>query len=112
MNADEFEKGIKNQQTQVVDVRTADEYAAGYIANAQNIDVTESNFLQKATKALDKKKVIYVYCRSGKRSMVAAQKLTDAGYKVVNLEGGIMGWIAAGKPITQYKQSATPSGKK
>ena len=44
--------------------------------------------------------------------MVAAQKLTDAGYKVVNLEGGIMGWIAAGKPITQYKQSATPSGKK
>lgn len=112
VNADEFEKGIKNQQTQVVDVRTADEYAAGYIANAQNIDVTESNFLQKATKALDKKKVIYVYCRSGKRSMVAAQKLTDAGYKVVNLEGGIMGWIAAGKPITQYKSAATPSGKK
>ena len=44
--------------------------------------------------------------------MVAAQKLTDAGYKVVNLEGGIMGWIAAGKPITQYKPAATPSGKK
>ena len=79
----------------------ADEYAGGFIAGALNIDVFDAQFIQKADKVLDKAKPVYVYCRSGKRSMSAARKLARAGYRVVNLEGGIMGWQAAGKAVVR-----------
>ena len=101
VNVNEFEKQIKNKHVQLVDVRTADEYAGGFIAGALNIDVFDAQFIQKADKVLDKAKPVYVYCRSGKRSMSAARKLARAGYRVVNLEGGIMGWQAAGKAVVR-----------
>ena len=101
VKADEFEKEIKDRHVQLVDVRTADEYAGGFIAGALNIDVFDGQFMQKADKALDKAKPVYVYCRSGKRSMSAARKLARAGYRVVTLEGGIMGWQAAGKAVVR-----------
>ena len=84
VKAGEFEKEIKDRHVQIVDVRTAD-----------------AQFIQKADKVLDKAKPVYVYCRSGKRSMSAARKLARAGYRVVNLEGGIMGWQAAGKAVVR-----------
>ena len=95
VKAGEFEKEIKDRHVQL------DEYAGGFIAGALNIDVFDGQFIQKADKALDKAKPVYVYCRSGKRSMSAARKLARAGYRVVNLEGGIMGWQAAGKAVVR-----------
>ena len=101
VNVNEFEKQIKNKHVQLVDVRTADEYAGGFIANAVNIDVFDTKFMQRAASILNKKEKVYVYCRSGKRSMTAARRLAGAGYKVVNLEGGIMAWNSAGKPVVR-----------
>lgn len=101
VNVNEFEKQIKNKHVQLVDVRTADEYAGGFIANAVNIDVFDTKFMQRAASILNKKEKVYVYCRSGKRSITAARSLAGAGYKVINLEGGIMAWNSAGKPVVR-----------
>ena len=91
IDAAQFAEIIKSDSVFLLDVRTADEYAAGHIANAKNIDVLKSDFKNKAS-ILPKGKQIAVYCRSGKRSLVAANILAKMGYKVINLRGGWMEW--------------------
>jgi rhodanese-related sulfurtransferase len=91
---EEFEKFLKsNAETQLVDVRRQEEFDAGHIEKAVLIDVLESGFLKKAESLLDKSRPVAVYCRSGKRSKDAAEKLTKAGYKVYDLDSGYLGWI-------------------
>lgn len=99
VTADEFENALRGGHVQLLDVRSAEEYAQGHIANAENIDVQQPDFIDKTQGKLDHANPVYVYCRSGKRSMLAAQKLVKAGFKVVNLRDGIVGWEAAGKPV-------------
>lgn len=103
VDAQQFEAAIKADSTQLVDVRTAAEYAEGHIAGAINIDVRLPQFADKAAAALDKARPAYVYCRSGHRSMKAARMLAAQGFTVVNLSGGILGWAAEGKPLTPRK---------
>lgn len=69
----------------VVDVRTAGEYNAGHVAGAVNIDV-ESVAFDSAIADLDPSQTYLVYCHSGRRSAIAAQKMSDAGLTV--LDGG------------------------
>lgn len=101
VDANQFENAIHANNVQLLDVRSANEYAEGHIAHAANIDALQNDFLAKAQRSLNKKKPAYVYCRSGKRSMMAANKLAKAGYKVINLRGGIMEWTDAGKPVNR-----------
>ena len=82
----------------VVDVRTPAEYKSGYIKGAQNIDMKSADFQTEAAK-LDKKKKIAVYCRSGKRSKIAANALADMGYMVIELNSGMLGWQNASMPV-------------
>lgn len=56
----------------LLDVRTADEYDEGHIANALNIDVKEDGFVEKVKSTIPSGKIVAVYCRSGKRSANAA----------------------------------------
>ena len=82
----------------LVDVRTPAEYKEGHLKGAINIDVKDSiNFMKKALEILPKDKTVMVYCRSGKRSAMAAGKLAAEGYFVFNLEGGYIAWTEAGK---------------
>lgn len=76
----------------MVDVRTAEEYDAGHIEGARNIDVLKDNFQTEAKTSIPKDKTVAVYCRSGKRSLKAAAILAKAGYHVVNLRGGWLEW--------------------
>ena len=98
--ATEFENIIKGDSVQLLDVRTPQEYAEGHIAGALNINVQSDDFQQVAEKELSKDSTILVYCRSGRRSMNAAEILTKLGYKVVNLKGGIIEWREDGFPVT------------
>lgn len=83
----------------VLDVRTPAEYAAGHIEGSRNIDFLGSDF-EKEINGLDKDRDILVYCRSGKRSRAAALALRKVGFKkVLDLEGGIKAWEAAGLPV-------------
>ncbi|MEE8339549.1 MAG: rhodanese-like domain-containing protein [Xanthomonadales bacterium] len=70
-----------------IDVRTMDEYNGGHVSAAVNIPYTE---ISEGIAALtgDKDTLIYVYCRSGRRSGIAKETLDDLGYtQVVNVGG-------------------------
>ncbi len=84
---------------QLLDVRTKEEWDEGHLKGAKLVTVTEDGFLEKAKAALDPKKAVVVYCRSGRRSAMAAQQLRAAGFTVYDLDGGITAWQAAGKPV-------------
>ncbi|MBO5187105.1 MAG: rhodanese-like domain-containing protein [Prevotella sp.] len=99
VSAEEFEQGIKADSVTVLDTRTAEEYAAGHINGAVNIDVLKNDFKSIATSTLPANRPVWVYCRSGRRSLTAAGILQKEGYKVVNLKGGIIEWEQKGKPV-------------
>ena len=85
---------------QVLDVRTKEEWDAGRLKGAIRVDFLEEGFLTKAVAALDPKKPLLVYCRSGNRSEKAAKILRDGGFSAVyEMTGGIVAWEAAGKPV-------------
>lgn len=98
MNVAEFEQLIANPDVQILDVRTPEEYASGHIPGAVNINVFDSDFMQKVDAQTDKSRPVAVYCRSGKRSANAATQMSKAGYDVTNLKGGINAW-ASGHPL-------------
>ncbi len=75
----------------IVDVRTRKEYDQGHIPGAVLIPNTEIE--AKAADLLpDKEQLILVYCRSGRRSKLAAQSLADLGYTNIREFGGILDW--------------------
>ena len=88
---EDFAKTISKKSTQLVDVRTPQEYEAGHIPGALNIDVKSTDFDTQVAK-LNKKKPVAVYCRSGVRSRIAASKMAGMGFTVYNLDKGINGW--------------------
>ena len=75
----------------VVDVRRADEFASGHIPGAIHI-ANESIISTTPAELPDKDQVIYVYCRSGRRSKDAASKLAAMGYTHIIECGGILDW--------------------
>jgi rhodanese-related sulfurtransferase len=81
----------------VIDVRTPAEYAAGHVAGAQNIDVEAADFGTRIA-ALDKNAPYLVYCRSGRRSAIAADQMRQAGFTDVVDAGGLSDLVAAGAP--------------
>ena len=97
LDTEAFEQAISDTSVVRLDVRSIDEYSDGHIANAVNIDVMKSDFEERATSILPKDKTIAVYCRSGRRSKKAAGILVENGYKVIELNHGITGWVNAGK---------------
>lgn len=107
-----FEQVIHESDVILVDVRTAGEYAAGHIPGAINIDVKDAQFEKQALSLLPKKQVVAVYCRSGKRSKMAANILTNKGYQVIELNSGYLGWTQAGKAVSKEEVDlfTTPKG--
>lgn len=102
VGVEEFAAIIDDKNTVVVDVRRADEWAAGHLEAAEyNIDVLQEEFEQRATASLPKDKTIAIYCRSGRRSKDAATKLSHIGFDVVELDGGIISWQDGGLPVVK-----------
>ena len=102
VDAAEFAKFIENPEVVVLDVRTPEEHAEGFIPGTDyNIDVLQESYEQIATDKLSKDKPVALYCRSGNRSKNAARILADHGYDVVELGTGFKGWVAAGMPVAK-----------
>ncbi|UOB16303.1 rhodanese-like domain-containing protein [Abyssalbus ytuae] len=92
-----------NSKEILVDVRTPEEYEEGHLPGAVNIDVLNDNFIKKTGK-LKKTAPVYLYCRSGKRSLKAAKILDSLGYKkIYNLDGGFLAWKESGGPVENKK---------
>jgi len=96
MNLDQnswTESIAKSKNSVVLDVRTSEEYDEGFIANAININIYDSQFFIDEINKLNKKDFIHVYCRSGSRSFQACKIMKQFGFEnVYNLEGGILEW--------------------
>ena len=75
----------------ILDVRRPDEFSAGHIPNAINVP-NEIIGTSEISELPDKDQLILVYCRSGRRSKEASQKLVDLGYTNVVEFGGILDW--------------------
>lgn len=95
---------MSSRYAQFIDVRTPQEYAAGHIDNAINIDLYSADFKEKVIKLKDsnfKNITIYiVYCGTGIRSASACQIMEELGFKdILNMTGGITEWEAAGLPV-------------
>jgi rhodanese-related sulfurtransferase len=95
-----FQVRIQAEGSQLVDVRTPEEFAKGHIAGATNNDWLEDGFLNRA-KTLDKSKPVLVYCAAGGRSEDAMEALKTAGFsQVVDLRDGFNGWKRSGMPVS------------
>ena len=95
----EFARVLQQENTFLLDVRTEKEFAEGHLKSSVCIDVTQADFLAKAEKQLPQNLTIALYCRSGRRSKKAAKLLANAGYKVVELSSGFLGWQSSGMPV-------------
>ena len=75
----------------ILDVRTQEEYDEGHIPGA--IVISHEEIAEKAEEVLtDKDQLILVYCRSGRRSKIAAEALVELGYTNIKEFGGIIDW--------------------
>jgi thioredoxin len=92
-----FKKEIAaTPNAQILDVRTPEEYASEHLQNAQNVNWLSPDFVTNTSK-YDKSKPIFVYCKSGRRSHLAAEKLAELGFtNIIELEGGILKWTSEG----------------
>jgi thioredoxin 1 len=99
ISVDEFEQKINStKNAQLIDVRTPEEYAKGYLKGARNINWNGSTFETEINK-LDKNQAVFVYCLGGGRSAAAAVKIKELGFKeIYDMQGGITAWNSAGKP--------------
>lgn len=85
----------------ILDIRTPEEIAEGYVEGAKMINFYDENFMTEVEK-LDKDAEIYVYCHSGGRSAKASQMMAEKGFKHVhNVEGGITAWKSAQYPTVK-----------
>ena len=100
LSSAQFEELIKNENVQLLDVRTLAEHMEGHIPGSLNINVKDENFANCIDELLDKnRREVAVYCRSGRRSRTAADILVKKGFKVYNLDKGILNWMEEGREI-------------
>lgn len=103
VNAGEATQLINREEALVIDVREADEFAAGHLPDAKNIPVGK---LAERVGELEKfkDKPIILCCASGMRSNKACAELKKHGFaRLHNLTGGVDGWVGAGYPIKKGK---------
>lgn len=92
LKASDFKEVIADNNVQLIDVRTPEEYNEGTIGNATLMDIYASDFENKID-TLDKTRPVAVFCHSGPRSTQAARMLAQKGFTLIyNLQGGIMFW--------------------
>ena len=80
------------QRVQIIDVRTPEEFQAGHLEGAKNINFYSENFAELLS-SFDKNQPTFIYCQSGKRSASAAEVLKKLQFKeVYDLKGGYRTW--------------------
>lgn len=85
----------------ILDIRTPEEFAAGHIAGAINIDYYAADF-EAQLGDLDLEVPYVMYCNSGNRSSNALPLMDSIGFsEVYELDGGIQAWFNAGNPVEQ-----------
>jgi cysteine synthase/rhodanese-related sulfurtransferase len=108
-----LEKGDINlpPDTVILDVRTADEYSHAYIPGSLHIDHEEALRSSDDIARKYQKTKIYVYCKSGGRSSLVADALTERDCRVINLSGGMLAWSLMDFPRVRPAACKVKHGK-
>ncbi len=92
----------KGEATLLVDVRSAEEFAAGHIPGAINIPHDQIAARAPELAAHKSDGTLILYCRSGRRTALATEALEAQGFTgLMHLVGDMQGWQAAGEPVAQ-----------
>jgi rhodanese-related sulfurtransferase len=83
-------------EIQLIDVRQTHEHEAGRIAGGRLIELGS---LAESVDSIDRGRPVVLYCRSGGRSAMATEALSQAGFDAHNMAGGMLAWDAEGLPI-------------
>ena len=90
-----LQEAVKGNNVQLVDVRTPEEYAAGYIGEAVNYNIIDSETFLRQIEGLDKEEPVYLYCKMGGRSNRAAILLKEKGFTAIyDYSGGYNDWVS------------------
>ena len=90
-----------NSDFVIIDVRTREEFTAGHIENAANIDFYAETFRDMLNN-LDKNKTYLIYCRSGARSGSTLDIMAELNFQEVhNISGGMIAWDVEGLPTVK-----------
>lgn len=95
----------KSQNLQLIDVRSAEEFASGHLKGAVNIGISDADFESRML-ALSKNQPVYIYCLSGGRSSSAASFLRKNGFSKVTELPGIIQWRNANYPLETASNAA------
>ena len=87
---------LMEHEAQLIDVREPDERDAGRIPD--DTAHIEMDRLTDEAGSIDRGRPVVFYCRSGSRSLLAAQAFAAAGYDAHNLDGGLKAWVGDGRP--------------
>ncbi len=87
---------LEQNAIRLVDVREADEFAAGHIAGAESLPLSE---IQERVEELRGDRPLYLVCGVGARSQMACEFLASLGIEAVNVDGGTSGWLQSGRPV-------------
>ena len=92
LSSEKFIEAIKDSTVQVIDVRTITEYNQGHLKGAKKVDFLRPTEFQSYFENKDTLQPVYLYCRSGNRSMNAAKYLKKRGFKeIYDLREGYSG---------------------
>lgn len=102
VSLDDADQAIRDADV-LLDVREADEYAAGHLPGAVHVSRGMLEFKLGGTPELSHRDLkVVLYCKTGGRAALAARSLQDMGYvNVQSLAGGFDAWAAAGKPVAR-----------
>jgi rhodanese-related sulfurtransferase len=87
----------------LLDVREPDEWAAGHVDGARHIPM---NDIPRRTAELDQDSELVVVCKVGGRSAQVTAYLNQQGYRATNLDGGMLAWAAARRPMVSDTSAA------
>jgi rhodanese-related sulfurtransferase len=102
VSVDKAEQAIRDADV-LVDVREADEFAAGHVPGAVHISRGMLEFRFSGMPALQARDIrVVLYCKTSGRAALAGVSLREMGYlNVQNIAGGFDAWVAAGKPVAK-----------
>lgn len=102
LNPEQFAQFIASKEVSIIDVRTPEEFASGFIQSATNQDFYQQRQFVEYLDALDRHVPYAIYCRSGNRSNQTVTLMQQMGFTDVHhLDGGIQAWQRSGYPIAQ-----------
>lgn len=103
ISIEEFEEMKEEENTVILDVRSAEEFEAGHVPGAVNVPINADDFDQQL-EALDKNRTYLVHCAKGIRSGRATGKMRGSFKSLYDFPGGFEAWKAAGKPVEKAEE--------